>query len=525
MPKIQQGLSKKSIRRLFIARSFASLALLAIFYWFESYAGNQTFKFLKQLIFIWLVLTVIQLVFYRFSQLNTKHIFIQLVADLIFIGFIIFGSGGLTSPFIFLLGLVIITAGSQAHVLLTLITTVLASATYLLAIYVFEDIRHIVIEPESTVKILLQTSLLFLTGGIMALIASRHTRLQEKEQLTSIKHQQLKAIHGQVLDVMHEGIIILDANLSVQTFNPSAATLLGLSPQHTGFKINSFVQVPDYLLDISQSDGTPIIQHEAMRNQQHLLLTFKRINVERETVWLMTIVNTTETRKLERHIAEQDKLAHIGQMAAMLAHEIRNPMQTITQATELMGLNQENPTLEHIVTDEISRLNRLVSDMLDYANPLHPNPRDTHIKPLIETSVQRVDLSQSLAIIIACDDLVIHIDPDHARLILDNLLRNAIRVSPKPGSITITFTQSATGWKLTVRDHGTGIDEQMKRTLFQPFKTGHEHGTGLGLATVYQVCKVNQWHVYVDIDVTDGACFVIECNINNANREGEKENG
>ncbi len=525
MPKIQQGLSKKSIRRLFIARNFAALALLVIFYWFESYAGNQTFNFLKQLVFLWLTLAAIQIIYFRFTQPTTNQIFIQLTADLLFIGFIVFGSGGLSSPFIFLLGLVIITAGSQAHVLLTLTTTVLAAATYLLAIYAFEDIRHIVIEPESTVKILLQTSLFFLTGGIMALIASRHTKLQEKEQLTSIKHEQLKAIHGQILDVMHEGMIILDANLSIQTFNPSAATLLGLSPQHTGFKINSFVQVPEHLSDVSENIDIPIIQHEVKHNQHHLLLTFKKINIEGDTVWLMTIVNTTETRKLERQIAEQDKLAHIGQMAAMLAHEIRNPMQTITQAAELMGLNQENSTLEHIVTDEISRLNRLVSDMLDYANPLHPNPKPTNLKSVIQTSIQRVDLSQSLAIILNSDNANINVDPDHIRLILDNLLRNAIRVSPNPASISVTFSILDTGWKLLVRDHGEGINEQIKNSLFQPFKTGHQHGTGLGLATVYQVCKVNQWQVFVDTDITDGACFIVECNMSTTHNEGDKVNG
>jgi len=521
----QHGLTKTNIRKLFAARAFASLLLLAIFYWFESYAGEQTLNFLVQLMFLWLALLTIQVVVFRFSSSNLGHVLIQLIADLVLIGFVIFGSGGLNSPFIFLLGLVIITAGSQAHILLTLTTAVLAAAAYLLAIYMFEDIRHVVIPPESTLKILLQTSLFFLTGGIMALIASRHARLQEKEQVTSVEHQQLKAIHNQVLDVMHEGIVVLDTALTVQSFNPSAATLLGLSAQHTGFKIDSFIHLPDELHNAPKKVSIPIIQHEVQHQNHHLLLTFKKLNIEHDSLWLMTIVNVTETRKLERKLAEKDKLAHIGQMSAMLAHEIRNPMQTISQAAELMGLNQQDSKLERMITEEISRLNRLVSDMLDYASPLHPKPKMTNISSLISSSVQQIDLSQSLNITVNCDDIEADLDPDHFRLILDNLLRNAVRVSPEPASIYISFEQHKTNWSLRVHDHGQGIDESVKDTLFQPFKTGHKHGTGLGLATVYQVCLINQWQVYIDKGITDGACFVVECTLGSTNIEGESIHG
>ena len=525
MQTIQHGLTFNHLKKLFLPRSIAAVVLLVIFSWFESYSGEQTTHFLEQLILLWVALLIIQLAVLHFVKSHPIHIFAQLVADLILIGFIIFGSGGIASPFIFLLGLVIITAGSQARVLLTLTITVIAAATYILAIYTFEDIRHVIIEPSSTLKILLQTSLFFLTGGIMALIAKRHASLEEKQQTTSIEHQQLITIHKQVLDVMHEGIVILQADLTIQTFNPSAAILLGLSPQHQGFKIDSFVQIPSTLLDAPKKVDAPIIQHEVNRHQHQLLLTFKKLNIDTHTLWLMTIVNVTETRKLERRLAEQDKLAHIGQMAAMLAHEIRNPMQTISQAAELMGLNQDSPKLEHMITQEVSRLNRLVSDMLDYANPLHPKPQPSNIKELIQTSIQQIDLPQSLDIQVVCEASNIILDPDHLRLVIDNLLRNAVRVSPEPNSIVISFEKNNSDWKLSVRDHGEGIDEGIKDTLFQPFKTGHKQGTGLGLATVFQVCQVNQWQVYIDKDITDGACFVVECNMSLESKKGAAMHG
>jgi len=512
MPSKHVNTSEKKVTyltKLFIYRCIASVVLFIMLYWFERYSGQQNMLLLKQVAALWFLLSLLQINLVRFFKHAISYTYAQLISDLILIGYLIFGSGGLTSPFIFLLGLVIITAGSQARILLTLVITVFAAGTYIIAIYIFADAHQLNIQTEDTIKILFQTSLFFLTGGIMAMIARRHVLLKEKEQQTSSAHKQLQEVHSQVLQSMQEGIIILNAQFSIQAFNPAAAKLLGLSNHHAGINVRSFIDIPVSLYGFLKQGETDNFRHEMSRNNHDLLLTFSQLHDDLEASWLLTLVNITETRSLERKLAEQDKLASIGQMAAMLAHEIRNPMQTISQAVELMGLNHTDRKLEHIVTDEISRLNRLVSDMLDYANPLHPKPENTVILPLIHTSVEQVDLSKKHHIQIISPDILINIDPDHFRLVLDNLLRNAIRVSPEPASILVTLTGDKANWVLTVRDHGTGISPEMKRTLFQPFQTGHKKGIGLGLATVWQVCQVNTWQIQIDDTVVEGAAFII----------------
>ncbi|MDX8381489.1 MAG: ATP-binding protein [Ghiorsea sp.] len=506
------------LTKLFIYRNIASVILMLMLYWFERYSGQQNLSLLQQVAGLWLFFGFIQFAAFRFFKHVTSYTYAQLISDLILIGYLIYGSGGLTSPFIFLLGLVIITAGSQARIILTLLITVLATATYIITIYSFADAQQLNIQAEDTIKILFQTSLFFLTGGIMAMIARRHALLKAKEKQTSSEHKQLQEIHSQVLQTMQEGIVILNADMSIQAFNPSAAQLLSLSNHQAGTNIRSIINMPDQLYAFSQHGELDNFRHEVSWHNHDLLLNFTKLHDDSSISWLLTLVNITETRSLERKLAEQDKLASIGQMAAMLAHEIRNPMQTISQAVELMGLEHSNTKLEHIVTDEISRLNRLVSDMLDYANPLHPKPQPTSILPLLHTSVEQVDLNKAHHILVKSPDINLDIDSDHFRLVLDNLLRNAIRVSPKPSSIEVSLLKEDNKkWRLSVRDHGAGISPEMRKTLFQPFQTGHKKGVGLGLATVWQVCHVNKWQIHIDTSINNGACFIIHGNQNDNN--------
>jgi len=497
------------LKKLFVARTFFSIVLLLIFAWFELYAHQQTLSFILIITSIWGALSVIQIILFRFSKFIHYHTLVQLCSDFILLGFIIYGSGGLSSPFVFLLGVVIITAGSQARVTFTLFITVLAATSYLIAIYALPD----TVNPENTLKILLQTSLFFLTGGIMALIARRHALLQKKEQATSSEHKQLQEIHGQVLEVMHEGIITLTSNFFIQAFNPAAAKLLNLSPQHIGFHIKNFISVPSSVLAFSRSGKNDMFQHEMSKHNFDLLVTYTKLHDDSHATWLLTIVDITKTRKLERQLGEKNKLASIGQMAALLAHEIRNPMQTISQGVELMGLQHTDNKIERIVINEISRLNRLLSDMLDYAHPLQPQPKHTNVKELIFASIKNVDFINQYKIESDVPVASLLIDPDHFRLMLDNILRNAIRESPQEDSIKVIFLIDKDMWKISVRDHGTGIDSSIKDTLFQPFQTGHKTGVGLGLATVWQVCQANHWKVFIDDNIKGGACFVVQGSI------------
>ncbi|MFO0651544.1 MAG: ATP-binding protein [Polyangiales bacterium] len=209
-----------------------------------------------------------------------------------------------------------------------------------------------------------------------------------------------------------------------------------------------------------------------------------------------------ENSRLHARIKERDRLAALGEMAAGLAHEIRNPLGAIKGAAQMMDGNPDEPAhkeLLGIIQEEVERLNNVVGSFLDYARPYRGNPVALDVTQAVERTAQllrnglpatldlRVELPPSLP--------QVRIDPEHLRQVLLNLVRNAVEAMKGVGVVTVTAavrarantSRGAEGdaaelVEINVRDAGPGIDPAVQRNLFIPFFTTKASGTGLGLA-------------------------------------------
>lgn len=439
------------------------------------------------------------------------QILIQFGLDLLLIGALVVATGGIQSPFAFLFGLVVVVAGTQAHAMVVMITSVLAAGCYLGAIHIFASWQHYSLSP-STLYILLQVSAFFLVGGVMAAIAQRHASLQQESSRVVRQHRRLQELHDQVMGTMQEGVLVLDRELYLQDANSAARNLLGIDQYAAGHKLVDVVNVPEMLRHFLIDSEQGMFQCEWEGLQRNCFVTATHLpEGDPNAYWLLTLIDISELRQLERKLADQNKLAAMGRMAAMLAHEVRNPMQSIGQAVELLGQTDKNRAqrIQRIISEEISRLNRLVSDMLDYVQPLKPANQQSYPCEIIDASIEQVDMESTYEIQQDCAADNIILDPDHFRLVVDNLVRNALKASPEKGSVSVLFKADEDGWLLSVCDHGSGIDETVKEQLFEPFTTAQSGGTGLGLATVWQVCQVNGWQISADSS-PEGACFHVK---------------
>ena len=236
---------------------------------------------------------------------------------------------------------------------------------------------------------------------------------------------------------------------------------------------------------------------------------------------------TIENSQVYQQMKEKDRLAALGEMAAGLAHEIRNPLGSIKASaqylTETSGLPEDGAEFLDIIVDEVDRLNRVVSSFLDYARPAHSDPEPIHVNAAVELTLQFLrpecdSVDVTLHVAMAQDLPRVRIDIEHLRQVLINLVQNAVQAMTSGGDIFVeTLIQEsyrlgdrARRWvQISVRDTGPGIAPGLLANLFVPFVTTKQQGTGLGLAISQRIISEAGGRIGVRSREGVGTTFVI----------------
>jgi signal transduction histidine kinase len=236
---------------------------------------------------------------------------------------------------------------------------------------------------------------------------------------------------------------------------------------------------------------------------------------------------TVENSQLYQQMKEKDRLAALGEMAAGLAHEIRNPLGSIKASAQYLSetaeQREDRGEFLDIIVDEVDRLNRVVSSFLDYARPAHTDPEPIYVNSAVQLTLQflRPECdSAEVELHVAMDpDLPkVRIDIEHLRQVLINLVQNAVQAMTSGGDIYVeTRTQDrfrigggARRWvQISVRDTGPGIAPGLLANLFVPFVTTKQQGTGLGLAISQRIVSETGGRIDVRSRQGFGTTFVV----------------
>ena len=236
---------------------------------------------------------------------------------------------------------------------------------------------------------------------------------------------------------------------------------------------------------------------------------------------------TVENSQLYQQMKEKDRLAALGEMAAGLAHEIRNPLGSIKASAQYLSetaeQREDRGEFLDIIVDEVDRLNRVVSSFLDYARPAHTDPEPIYVNSAVQLTLQflRPECdSAEVELHVAMDpDLPkVRIDIEHLRQVLINLVQNAVQAMTSGGDIYVeTRTQDrfrigggARRWvQISVRDTGPGIAPGLLANLFVPFVTTKQQGTGLGLAISQRIVSETGGRIDVRSRQGVGTTFVV----------------
>lgn len=222
-------------------------------------------------------------------------------------------------------------------------------------------------------------------------------------------------------------------------------------------------------------------------------------------------------RNMERW-KQAERLSAIGQLSAGLAHEIRTPLAAIEGAAGLLRSDRADADLREelttILQKESKRLNRLLTELLDYARPRRPEFLPVELHPLVEGVVRLLQVQatkKSIALHTAVSPALppLECDPSQLRQVLLNLTLNAIQAADQPGAVHIEAIAEAGAVQLEIRDHGPGIPADVRNHLFEPFFTTKHDGTGLGLAVTRTIIESHGGRIAVEPNSPRGARFLI----------------
>ncbi|MHC4952365.1 MAG: two-component system sensor histidine kinase NtrB [Planctomycetota bacterium] len=366
----------------------------------------------------------------------------------------------------------------------------------------------------------------FLTAYIAARLYSSMVRNYEW-QLQGHRH-----LLAHILDTSADGIVSLDTQNRVTTWNRGAEQIFGYTEEEIVGKDASMlfpddVEASDELKELRDAvdrDGFVRTHYGERRTKDG-----RHIRTEVSTTALRDNRGTyagrasifrdvTERDRIREELAHRESLAAIGEMAAAVAHEIKNPLAGIAGAVQVIGraFPPEDARAEVVeeVQDQVRRLDRTVREMLTFARPTTPHFTEIDLnefvgrmlrvlgeEPLLKAQAIEIDVPEGL---------FVHADPQLLENILVNLLLNAAQETGEEGGrIRVRASQTTEWTRIAVTDEGQGVPDDVLPLLFKPFFTTRTRGTGLGLTIVRKFVGIMGGRIDVKSKAGEGTTFTV----------------
>ena len=235
-----------------------------------------------------------------------------------------------------------------------------------------------------------------------------------------------------------------------------------------------------------------------------------------------------ELRDTVSLLIRADRLKSVGEVAAAIVHEIRNPLSAIKGAAQVIEkeIPQDSPRRRFVavIEEEVDRLNKLVTEFLTFARPRQPEKRPSDINQLIEsilTFTSKEATKRGIRLVSQLDDHLpaVEVDAEQIRQVLLNLILNAIHAMPQGGVVEVGSKRVGESVELSVRDYGTGIDPGIRDKIFDPFFTTKPEGTGLGLSVAYGLIKQHEGEIELGDVEGPGSMFIVRLPISTSGAE------
>lgn len=467
--------------------------------------------------------------------------YLQSIWDVLFVTVLLLFTGGINSPYSFLYLLSIMNAGLLLGRREALYTASLCGILYgaLVDFQYFGLLEPIGLSSLDALKRgetqIFYTIFLNLMGyGLAAFItgylAERARQSEVALEEKNVDYAELSGLNSLIVTTLETGLLTITDEGNIRVFNPYLEQLTGISQLEAYnrkledvFPAMKSCKTSDY--DCTNNE----IKYESS-DGRHLLLGYCvkpfRDSHGKHGGCLVTIQDMTVLRRMEHALAKRDRMAALGELSARMAHEIRNPLASMSGAVQMLAEQQMEAGCDRrlfgILMRESERLNVLITEFLLYARPAEPKKEQFILRNMIDDLIlqlsadskyNRHKIHNSVP-----STLVFSADPAQMKQVFMNLLNNAADAMPNGGDVLVNAHFLLTGTdgfgaspvvQISVRDHGGGIDPETLKHLFEPFWTTKTDGTGLGLAITYRIVESHGGSITIENHPDGGCCCTV----------------
>lgn len=462
-------------------------------------------------------------VWYRWGRYLTILIWTQIVLDVVLVTLAVLWTGRTGSPFTFLYPLIIVTASFLQGRVGGTASAILSTGSYaVLCLWMTSQGGP----THKAYMFFLNMAAFNITAALGFALGQRlqHAQLRLSEAEGDLRR--MEQIQRHLARSLRSGLLTVDQEGRLTSFNQAAAEILG--PQlATGFgrPLGKVWLAGAELLPSTEGEEDTSSRRELTHQthsgtSRHLgVSTFPLTDEQGQHLgYGLIFQDITKAKARDERLQRMDRLAALGEMAAGLAHEIRNPLASLSGAVQFLSesrmVHPEGERLLQIIARESERLNHLTETFLLYARPECKRGQSVslgkEVQAIVALVTQRRGLPPAELHVTVPEDVFALIDRNQLRQILLNLILNAYQALPAAGgTITIQADRESEGLILTISDNGKGIDPENLPHIFDPFFTTRPEGTGLGLSVVHRLVQACGGEIHAASQLGSGTTFTL----------------
>jgi two-component system sensor histidine kinase PilS (NtrC family) len=481
------------------------------------------------LVIVLYIVSFAELILLRKQKNLTGIAYVATSWDALFVSALVIATGGIDSIYTFLYLFVAIEGGfllsKKGGFIFASVSAILYGSLVDIQFYRLapdfippSDVTHLV--KDVLLNLITYISTTFIVGILSAFLGGSLLKAKRALSISSIDLKQLANLHSIIINSIDSGLITLDEHLIINTVNPAATRITGYkSDEVIGKNINDIMSGIQSNASLSKRNEMAVRRKDSSIIETGYNISNLHDNKGRVMGTVITFQDLTEMKKMEAKLKRADILATAGRLAASVAHEIRNPLASISGAVQLLiedlkGKSEFDKPLE-LIFREVDRINNLVTEFLYMSKPVTNIQEGVIVRQLIDEVFENISRRDDYSPLIELHTSVgnsISIRADKLKLkqVLLNLVLNAIRAIRDKGIINIDCIIKNNYAIISVKDNGEGMEENEIRLSLEPFWTKNPGGTGLGLPVVQAIVEQHSGTLDIKSEKNKGTVVTIE---------------